>query len=89
MNTASVISDLEKKKASCLSAIETVEGYSEKKPSLLDGLSGKREVDEKQLASVFLEFEKYAGLCDCINDAESALRRSKTSCRGPHKSRRP
>lgn len=73
MNTASVISDLEKKKASCLSAIETVEGYSEKKPSLLDGLSGKREVDEKQLASVFLEFEKYAGLCDCINDAESSI----------------
>ena len=73
MNTASVVSDLEKKRTSCLSAIGTVERYSEKKPSLLDGLSGKREVDEKQLASVFLEFEKYAGLCDCINDAESSI----------------
>ena len=73
MNTASVVSDLEKKRASCLSAIGTVERYSEKKPSLLDGLSGKREVDEKQLASVFLEFEKYAGICDCINDAESSI----------------
>ena len=73
MNTASVVSDLEKKRTSCLSAIGTVERYSEKKPSLLDGLSGKREVDEKQLASVFFEFEKYAGLCDCINDAESSI----------------
>lgn len=73
MNTALVVSDLEKKMASCLSAIGTVERYSEKKPSLLGGLSGKREVDEKQLASVFLEFEKYAGLCDCINDAESGI----------------
>lgn len=73
MNTASVVSDLEKKRTSCLSAIGTVERYSEKKPSLLDGLSGKREVDEKQLASVFLKFEKYAGICDCINDAESGI----------------
>ncbi len=73
MNTASVVSDLEKKRTSCLSAIETVERYSEKKPSFLDGLSGKREVDEKQMASVFLSFEKYAQLCDGINDAESSI----------------
>lgn len=73
MNTSSVISDLEKKKASCLSAIDTVEGYSDKKPSLFDGLSGKREVDEKQLASAFLGFEKYAEVCDGINESESRI----------------
>lgn len=73
MNTSSVISDLEKKKASCLSAIDAVEGYSDKKPSLFDGLSGKREVDEKQLASAFLGFEKYAEVCDGINESESRI----------------
>ena len=67
-NTASARTDLEKKRTECLSAIETVEAYSQKKPSLLDSLSGKKEVGQRKLRNVNLSIEKYAEMCRRINE---------------------
>ena len=72
-SAASAISELEKKRTEAQNAIVILQRYSEKKPSLLDSLEGKRELGEKEFKEKSKSFGQIEEKIKIVLDTEREI----------------
>lgn len=81
-SAASAISELEKKRTDAQNAIEILQRYSEKKPSLLDSLEGKRELGEKEFKEKSKSFGQIEEKIKIVLDTEREISELKSGISG-------
>ena len=76
-STASAVAEFEKRRGEAENALAVLENYSEKKPSILDQLNGKRELTDKEYSEDVKRCEntkKQVGLINELNKEISDLK---------------
>lgn len=81
-SAASAISELEKKRTDAQNAIEILQRYSEKKPSLLDSFEGKRELGEREFKEKSKSFGQIEEKIKIVLDTEREISELKSGISG-------
>ena len=81
-SAASAISELEKKRTEAQNAIGILQRYSEKKPSLLDSLEGKRELGEREFKEKSKSFGQIEEKIKITLDTEREISELKSGISG-------
>lgn len=81
-SAASAISELEKKRTEAQNAIEILQRYSEKKPSLLDSFEGKRELGEREFKEKSKSFGQIEEKIKIVLDTEREISELKSGISG-------